>query len=380
LGSTLRLIAESEDELTESERWLTRAIHANETLENEIRLNMVTTIIDTSPQSLYDNQRIVAEKRAADNAGQRLLLLLCQSHRCHQADEILSRLGYKYRLSECVLNYPTSLSLNNSNAQLLKSAVAASPSTYLNNPHIPQIAVVDNILPEVMLHQMQQVFAPNSLFWKAHHYDALQSLSRTVGYFSYVYPFKERKAMIIEEQVTDWVMQIAIEQGFDMSSANYAEWWVHSRVHASGHQMHYDSDEKHIARGGKPRHPIFTVVLYLSDEGFGGPTCLTNQKLNGQRGNCAWLCPTKPNRLMLFDATYLHGVLPGVGTVGDGQRRVSFMIGFWSSLSSILTGEKPGAAHCFPPDDTSFIQHTNLPLSSTTTASGTANTITNPTI
>ena len=43
------------------------------------------------------------------------------------------------------------------------------------------------------------------------------------------------------------------------ASATAAEWWAHSRPHASGHQMHFDSDDEGIplnpagSRGGSSR-------------------------------------------------------------------------------------------------------------------------------
>lgn len=103
-----------------------------------------------------------------------------------------------------------------------------------------------------------------------------------------------------------------------------AEWWVHSRPHCSGHQLHYDSDETSIENGGKkPRHPLATMVIFLSDkedsrEGqeqedlcpsayVGGPTLMTDQVLNGPLAKKGWLAFPKINRICLFDSNYLHG-------------------------------------------------------------------------
>src|SRR4051812_969890 len=44
-------------------------------------------------------------------------------------------------------------------------------------------------------------------------------------------------------------------------SATHAEWWAHCRPHASGHQLHFDSDDE--GRGGV-RNPSVSTVLYLS--------------------------------------------------------------------------------------------------------------------
>lgn len=344
LGGTLRLSATTTDEMEEAEKWMLRAIEAGKQLEESLR-TVDPSSKSMTPAGMYDEQRIASEKRASENAGHRYLLLLCQSRRCDRADEILQSLGYRFRLSEDLLNYFLSVERHLPISQVMDSG------------ELPTMAVCDNAIPPPLLSAMQAAFAPDSSFWRQHFYDPLQSLSRSVGFFSYVYPFRERAAMSVQEQVVDRLRQIAVDMGVDLSQANYAEWWVHSRVHGAGHQMHYDSDEKHIARGGAPRHPLFSCVLYLCED-VGGPTVVTDQKLGGSRGTKSWICMPKMNRLLFFDATYLHGVLPGVGAVPG--RRLSFMVGWWPAISSsILTGDKPGAAHCYPP----------VPLSSVTAES-----------
>jgi len=50
---------------------------------------------------------------------------------------------------------------------------------------------------------------------------------------------------------------------FLLSSQYTAEWWVHSRPHSNGHQLHFDSDETRIMAGRTPQHPIVSTVLYL---------------------------------------------------------------------------------------------------------------------
>ncbi len=59
------------------------------------------------------------------------------------------------------------------------------------------------------------------------------------------------------------------------------------------------------------RNPIVSTIVYLS-EGSGGPTLMTTQhiadKTLAARG---WLAFPKLNRLVAFDAEYLHGVIPG---------------------------------------------------------------------
>ena len=43
----------------------------------------------------------------------------------------------------------------------------------------------------------------------------------------------------------------------------------------------------------------------------------------------------KVNRLVVFDAKYLHGVIPGRGTNPDpNKRRLTFMVGFWKDIKA----------------------------------------------
>jgi len=198
------------------------------------------------------------------------------------------------------------------------------------------------------------------------------------------------------------------------SKCNLAEWWVHCRHHNSGHQLHYDSDETAIedcnsgaagetagananatgAAGsgkGKPRHPLVSCVVYLdgndgnndinssssssssSSSGSsgmtGGPTMVTNQRLGGPLATLGWLCYPAVGRVCAFDASFLHGVLPGRGPTpapptgptptcagasagagasgGEKRRRLTFMVGFWESIHARYRGG-PGPAQPLP--------------------------------
>jgi hypothetical protein len=131
-----------------------------------------------------------------------------------------------------------------------------------------------------------------------------------------------------------------------------AEWWVHSRPHCCGHQLHYDSDESRIEKGGSPQHPVASCILYLSPSEIGGPTLISNQMLNQGLGTHTWLVETKENRLFVFNAKYLHGVIPGVGPIpssNEDSRRLTLMIGFWRSLEAKDKGiDCVGAGQPFP--------------------------------
>lgn len=139
--------------------------------------------------------------------------------------------------------------------------------------------------------------------------------------------------------------------------------YQHNRPHASGHQMHFDSDDE-----GKDgiRNPIISTILYVSsnkEEGeiSGGPSLVTTQRLRdnflAERG---YLSFPKEKRMVAFDGKVLHGVVPGKGVspvpVMNGnvedcsRRRVTLMLAFWRKIQ-IRDENGPGSARPFPIGD-----------------------------
>jgi hypothetical protein len=62
------------------------------------------------------------------------------------------------------------------------------------------------------------------------------------------------------------------------------------------------------------------------------------------------MCHPGNNRILLFDAKYLHGVIPGKGmTPAVGSRRLTFMIGFWKKICARDRGlDCPGPGQPYP--------------------------------
>eukprot|EP00971_Amphidinium_carterae_P125908 2494340-Amphidinium_carterae.1 len=119
----------------------------------------------------------------------------------------------------------------------------------------------------------------------------------------------------------------------EVAEARWAEWWAHCRPHASGHQLHFDSDNEGI---GGARHPICSCVVYISGgEAVGGPTLVTNQRLSDTTlATKGWLAFPCVGRTTIFDATVLHGVLPGRGEpTAEAARRVTWMVAFWRDVA-----------------------------------------------
>jgi hypothetical protein len=142
------------------------------------------------------------------------------------------------------------------------------------------LRVTDGVLSTNTLSHLQHIFRPSSPFWSEHQYSLIANSSRTAGYFSFVYDLRELPSNSIEqvicvlfEKVKEMFPSIKndknkiknyskIENKSSISSRKkkevedvvrgegeecvYAEWWVHTRPHSSGHQLHFDSDNEGI--------------------------------------------------------------------------------------------------------------------------------------
>lgn len=302
-----------------------------------------------------DNELLLQEMSALSTARQMLALLYCQSGRCADAKKHLVSEGFRWRLSAPVLNYCCTAAAPLPEASSSAAAAANDSSCDAFVGGRRAAAAVDGALPPLLLQHMQQVFAAPSPFWSEHCYDVLANSSRTAGYFSYLYPFRERAAKSSIEQVIDHLYSTVVTSLFPEAARDctVAEWWVHTRPHSSGHQLHFDSDETRTQSTGDAAHPLVSLVLYVGENAdmVGGPTLITDQTLQSQRlAEKGWLCFPKTNRALAFDAKYLHGVVPGKGACADvNGRRLSFMVGFWASIQSTQrAGGLPGPGQLLP--------------------------------
>ena len=71
---------------------------------------------------------------------------------------------------------------------------------------------------------------------------------------------------------------------------------------------------------------------------------------SGPAADKGWLVHPAENRLVMFNASLLHGVIPGKGINPDiNQRRLTFMIGFWRDIAATQRGlDHAGPAQYFP--------------------------------
>eukprot|EP01032_Pedospumella_encystans_P008580 gene8580-10166_t len=289
------------------------------------------------------------ELSAATKAQEILILLLLQQGKFDASYPHLVRQNFKWRLSKEVFNYPVA-SETNTSSQALKNTAGTAEN--------PICKAFDQfVAPSVVAH-LQHVFRPDSPYWSEHNYDTVINASSTAGYFSYLYPLKERAPKCSVEQIIfNTIFPVVCEQFPQAAEANYAEWWVHSRPHSNGHQLHFDSDETRIMSGRTPQHPLVSTVLYLSDE-IGGPTVVTNQRLAGPLATEGYMVLPKSNRCVMFDAQYLHGVIPGRGVNSSphsNARRLTFMVGFWKDIAAKDRGlDVAGPGQPFPSNKSKY--------------------------
>lgn len=246
--------------------------------------------------------------------------------------------GYVARLSKDILHYtiPTDVS-----ASAVEQHECQSPPT---EPRAP-CRVYDDALPPEQLDILIRALCPkNASYWKDHSY----SVYPPTPYFSYVFDLKDttlNQLGALGDHVRT-IKQLSCELISDITeeTPQYAEVWAHHRPHCSGHQLHFDSDNE---GRGEVKHPLVSSIIYLSEEGCGGPSLITDQKLGDTKlAQKGWLTHPKRNRLVIFDGKVLHGVIPGRGYVHE-RNRVTLMVALWRDIR-FREGQEPGAARPLP--------------------------------
>ena len=214
---------------------------------------------------------------------------------------------------------------------------------------------------------------------------------------------KLQRSKSLLEQVAIIAQHRLQERSPDVLKATSVEVWSHRRSSDGHHQLHYDMDEirlwKHRLRRLEERQakrhkshcdteicgndrsqeiwnggvfcPIVSCVLTIDvlgeskccvceGEENSAPTIICNQSIvrgNGCQSNSGCICFPIPNRLLAFEGSLLHGVMPGIPfanscnesdtSYSDGEEemvtdvvnnhRVTFMMGFWESVCTTPT-------------------------------------------
>ncbi|GMI46508.1 hypothetical protein TrCOL_g10365 [Triparma columacea] len=239
-----------------------------------------------------------------------LALSSFQLSKSPEGDDYLHKLGFKLRLSDEVLKY-------NGNRPLHPPP----PPTSLPPSH----CIIDEALPSSLFSQLHESFAASE-FWSAHGYP-------TDRFFSYNLPLSPPSFPSLLHQLSSTVRSLLLPSFPSLESASSAEIWAHSRTSEGHHQLHYDLDEVALARG-EICSPIVSTVLFLETIAGGSPTLVCNKKINEEDRGDGYLCEGKPNRLLAFDGSLLHAVVPGIPAAplsSPPPRRITVMIGFWGS-------------------------------------------------
>jgi hypothetical protein len=385
---------------TSNKKKKTTSTIANNNNSNKRKRNATTkeeqtnkSIVTTGRNTTTSTTKIAAlSKEEYRKAAERLSLLYLQSGRSYKATMGLKYLKFECRLSERILNYPTNNNNNNNN----NNNTTSSSSSSSFPP--PPCCVDDDFLSKNELHHLRKVFEDtSSSYWKDHDY--IIDKEPPAPYFSYVIDLKQEKkqkqkqkqktreqnppsAAFLRTIIDKILCCDSVSAKFPKlrNEAKFVELWAHNRPHASGHQLHFDSDDE--GRSTVPKHPIVSTVLYLSSHSkIGGPTLVTNQRLRNPATTnlnsvCGWLVSSKPSRLVCFDGSVLHGVIPGKGVIPSSSsssssssnskyqtknnnihhnqhqqkqrpRRVTLMMAFWKDIK-IRPGTKPGSARPWP--------------------------------
>ena len=232
----------------------------------------------------------------------------------------------------------------------------------------------------------------------ASHNIPLPSYDASSGSKSLLHHCQHSKSLL--EQIAIFAQHQLKEQFPDLTNATSVEIWSHRRPPDGQHQLHYDMDEVLLfmqhkelekgrndegsseqARGTKRQKtgneggknacrdsvsfPIVSCVLTINvpsqsgscsicgNSGNSAPTLICNQSIthrNGNKSNIGWLCYPHPNRILAFEGSLLHGVVPGIpfaqssnSTSDDdhesSDQRITLMLGFWKDVCLTMPDE-----------------------------------------
>ena len=255
------------------------------------------------------------EEEARGDAAELLGRFLAERGRVHEVHE-LAELGYDRTFSR----------------KALTNALHARPCD--DAP----ARLFDDALPSKALAALRRALRPAARYWRETDYG-----SPAVGFFSFTHRLDSLKDTALEG-VLGAIWRAAVKALPEARNATYVEWWAHTRRRGDGHALHYDSVPG-LVDEAPPRHPLASTVTFL-EASVGGPTIIFDQTVANKRSTRAWEAPARPNRLLVFDGSLLHGVLPG----GRGQgRRTTFMANFWRDDPRARRADKENAAptSCF---------------------------------
>lgn len=353
-----------------------------------------------------------------------------------EAEDLLSRLGYKTRLSARAFGY-----------QSCSCRYNISISSCRDLP----FRIMDDVLPSQLFEALQSAFRSDSRYWTelyskvnngndsswleySNHGPTSTKRNQFVSHNIELPPMSARNCRATSSEVPSSagnphplllqavqnaksiIEQVAIITKYkltpyfpELKDAQSVEVWCHQRPTDGSHQLHYDMDEIRLRErrerllaastaaaaqmqqktkrqkvDASDTHnqgkndgifcPMVSCVLTIyvpscshacldcGETSRAAPTIVCNQSIlnhNQTQANFqsndnmkGWLCYPKPNRLLAFEGSLLHGVVPGIpelngcvhGSESDSAesddgysnannqpQRVTFMMGFWAN-------------------------------------------------
>jgi tetratricopeptide (TPR) repeat protein len=242
---------------SEAHYWLAQEHLAAGQLDDAERLLRNASVEMPARLGGVDDALLQEQRDRAAIARYDLALLLAQRGGQREASTLARDLGFGYRLS----------------AQVLCPGTAPAALASRGNSATGLAHVVDGGVPQPLLSALRAGFAPSAPFWNAHRYGQAGT-----GYFSYCYPVARAPSNIVEAYIAHALRPQLVRCFPQLAKEGViAEWWLHSRAHTAGHQLHYDTDEQRLRRGDGVHCPAVSTVLYL-EAGGGSPTMVAEQR------------------------------------------------------------------------------------------------------
>ena len=185
-----------------------------------------------------EDEALAAEQKQSLDA---LVCLLCQAGRDEDAAKLMRHLGHEARLASDVLCYPL-------------VPRPETPPKQKARARLP-LVVFDGALASNHLSTLQHALCRDDAnYWLAHKYQVFPPSP----YFSFVERVGAAPELGALGALVQRVVDLAANRFPAVRNASFFEMWAHRRPHASGHQLHFDSDDE--GRGGA-RHPIVSAII-----------------------------------------------------------------------------------------------------------------------
>jgi len=230
-----------------------------------------------------------------------------------EAESEASALGYALCLSR--------------DAMVLGDKAAAGTGAATN-----ELAVFDGAVPLHVLCALDEAFQADAPFLASHGY-----VDRP-RFFSFAFDPRHSPCNVVEQVIAQYlhplVAPLLLAHG---QPRVWCEWWVHARDPASGHQMHFDTNESRIVLGQCVLHPVISSVLVVNPGCNRQPLLVARQRFADAASEAidGWLVdPSTSGRLVAFDGGLLHGVIPQAplapqAATAAATARVTLMTGWW---------------------------------------------------